>query len=81
MNISKKDAMAIVPKCIGCKNTNTGGFWEELGITQCKIFVNPATRFDNKNNCLHATHMKAVPKRKTQKLNPLKQSKRDNRGQ
>ncbi|HNY72221.1 MAG TPA: PxxKW family cysteine-rich protein [Syntrophales bacterium] len=63
----------IVEKCEGC------GKIVELATGRfCQVYMDPASRW-LMGNCPRATHVKLVIKENTQKINPLKASKRASR--
>lgn len=60
----------VVDKCQGCSRTVTS---EEGSF--CSVAPNPATKW-TRGNCNMATHLERKVAEQTQKLNPLKASKR-----
>lgn len=71
--------LPIIPKCIGCVNVITEGPEEMPSISTCRVFAGPKHRFDDKANCLHASHLSTETKKKKAFVNPIKASKRRNR--
>lgn len=70
--------LPIIPKCIGCVNVVMEGPVEMLSESTCRVFAGPKHRFDDKANCLHASHLTTETKKKKAMLNPIKASKRRN---
>jgi hypothetical protein len=68
--------MSIAPKCVGCENVVMEGPVEALSETTCRIFVGPKHRFNDKTNCLQASHLTNNWTKRTNKINPLKASKK-----
>ncbi|MDD5171263.1 MAG: PxxKW family cysteine-rich protein [Syntrophales bacterium] len=64
---------AILDKCEGCARIIE---WE--GGKYCKMYADPGSRWIL-GNCPSATHVKMEIKETTQKINPLKASKRASR--
>ncbi|MEN6374466.1 MAG: PxxKW family cysteine-rich protein [Smithella sp.] len=64
---------AIVDKCNDC-----GKIFEYESAKYCKVYPDPASKWLN-GRCPTATHVKLEVKETTQKINPLKASKRANK--
>lgn len=61
----------IVDACVGCDNIA-----EYPSGKYCLAYPNPPIKWKN-GGCNFATHLKTAEKRDTQKINPLKASKRN----
>lgn len=69
-NFNGGQCHAVVDKCEGCSRTesfNEGTF--------CTVAPHPAIKW-NRGACNFATHLERATDRKSQKINPLKASKR-----
>jgi hypothetical protein len=64
---------AIVDKCNDC-----GKIFEYESAKYCKVYPDPTSKWLN-GKCPTATHIKLEVKEATQKVNPLKASKRANK--